>query len=98
MLKYLYCQLLNGKTLVMNFRKKVLWFVAILVLIIVALVVLRKIEVIESMKWLNVLCLVCFVIGLLLFVLIIVCPRKQMHPDDIMGRAHTIEMKKRNSK
>jgi Na+(H+)/acetate symporter ActP len=80
----------------MTFRTKVSWFSVILVLVVIALVVLWQIGVIESIKWLNILCLVCFVIGLLLFVLMVACSRKEMHPEDIMSRAHDIEMKKRS--
>ena len=82
----------------MTFRKKLFWWFITVIVIAVAILGLWKIEVIKSLKWVNVLCLVCFFIGLLLFILMIACSRKNPHPEDIMGRAHSIEMKKRNSK
>ena len=82
----------------MTFRKKLFWWFITVIVIAVAILGLWKIGVIESLKWVNVLCLVCFFIGLFLFILMIACSRKNPHPEDIMGRAHSIEMKKRNSK
>ena len=89
---------LDVKTWIMTFRRKLLWFFIALVIIALAILGLWKIGVIESLKWVNILCLVCCAIGLLLFVLMIACSRNHPHPDDIMGRAHSIEMKRRNSK
>lgn len=82
----------------MSFRKKLFWWIVALIIVAVVLGGLWKLGVIESLKWVNTLCMVCVAVCLVLFILMIACSRKNPHPEDIMGRAHSIEMKKRNSK
>ena len=81
----------------MTFRRKPLWWIGVPIVLAVVLGGLWKIGVIKSLKWVSISCLVCVAI-VVIFILVFVFSRKNPHPEDIMGRAHFIEMKKRNSK
>ena len=81
----------------MTFRRKLFWRIVVLIYVAVVLGGLWKMGVIKSLKWVSISCLVCVAI-IVIFILVFVFSRKNPHPEDIMGRAHSIEMKKRNSK
>ena len=82
----------------MTFRRKLLCLFGAPIVLAVVLGGLWKMEIIKSLRWLGILCLVCVVIVLVGFILVLAFSRKNPHSEDIMDKAQSIEMKKHNSK